>query len=335
MRLSLSQRAADPFTGLGFLTVGLLLLAILGESFVEKLRLRLQPAIPFGVVQTEIVPADSGRSGFDLVIRFQESGRSGLARAELHAGEYLDLVVAQRTLTPGATVIGRRLPTDHPARLDVVEPGFKALFALPLLALPMAFALAGGWMIWGSWTGRASPITKKKESSPYVTLGAGALFMTMGTVVVALITVTPMVRNIRSHDWVATPAVVEMSRSVVSRSSKGGSSSHPEVLYRYTVGGVPHRASHISFFGGRSLSGTESFLARHRVGANVTCWVNPQDPDEAILERGYSWIQGIGLLFLVFPVAGWYLLRSGWRALRQPLRHSRRSRPGPLGLRRL
>jgi hypothetical protein len=316
--------------------MGLLFLAILGASFGETLRLRLQTAIPFRVVETEIVPTDLGRGGFDLVIRFQEPGRSELGRAELHATDYRDLVIAQRSLAPGVTVIGRRLPADQPARLDLVEPGFKTLFALPLLALPTAFALFGGWMIWGTWTGRISPVTKKKEASPYVLLGAGALFMTLGTVVVALMVVIPVVHQVRSGDWVATPAVVEMSRSVVSRGSKGGRSWHPEVLYRYTLGGVPHRASRISFFEGSSRSGTQSFLARHAVGAKVTCWVNPRDYDEAVLERGSSWSQAIGLLFLLFPVAGAYLLRGGWRALRQSQRHPiGRGQPGPFGLRRL
>ena len=336
MSTSLPQRAAGLFGGLVFLGMGLLFLAILGASFVETLRLRLQPAIAFRVVQTEIVPADSGQGGFDLEIHFREPGRGELEHAELHAADYLDLAVAQRTLTPGANVIGRRKSADQPARLDLVEPGFKSLLALPLLALPAGFALAGGWMIWGTWTGRISPVTKKKEASPYVLLGAGALFMTLGTVVVALMVVIPVVRQVRSSDWVATPAVVEMSRSVVSRSGKGGRSWHPEVLYRYTLGGVPHRASRISFFEGSSRSGTQSFLARHSVGAKVTCWVNPRDHDEAVLERGSSWSQAIGLLFLLFPVAGAYLLRGGWRALRQSQRHPiGRGQPGPFGLRRL
>jgi hypothetical protein len=336
MRPTLFQRGAGVFGGLVFLGMGLFLLGLLGSSFVEALHLRLQPGIPFQVAGTEIVTADLGRSGFDLVIRFREPGRSELGRAELHAADYRDLVVAQRSLAPGATVIGRRLPADHPARLDLVEPGFNTLLALPLLALPLAFASAGGWMIWGSWTGRIRPEAQKKETSPYVTLGAGVLFMAMGTLIVALLVVIPVVHQLRSRDWVATRAVVEMSRSVVSRGSKGGRSWHPEVLYRYEYGGLSRRSSQIRFSGGGSRSGTGSFLARHPSGAKVTCWVNPRDPDEAVLERGSSWIQAIGLLFLLFPVAGAYLLRAGWRALRQSRRHPLgRGRLGPFGLRRL
>jgi hypothetical protein len=336
MRPTLSQRGVGLFGGSVFLGMGLFLLGLLGSSFVEALHLRLQPGIPFQVAGTEIVFADLGRSGFDLVIRFREPGRSELGRAELHATDYRDLVVAQRSLAPGATVIGRRLPADHPARLDLVEPGFNTLFALPVLAFPLAFAAAGGWMIWGSWTGRIPPEARRKETSPYVTLGAGVLFTAMGTVVVALLVVIPVVHQVRSRDWVATPAVVEMSRSVVSRGSKGGRSWRPEVLYRYEYGGLSRRASRIRFFEGNSRSGTGSFLARHPVGAKVTCWVNPRDPDEAVLERGSSWIQAIGLLFLLFPVAGAYLWRAGWRALRQSRRHPLgRGQLGPFGLRRL
>lgn len=336
MTPTLSQRGAGVFGGLVFLGMGLLLLGLLGSSFVEALHLRLRPAIPFRVAGTEIVTADLGRSGFDLVIRFQEPGRSEPGRAELHATDYRDLVVAQRSLPPGATVIGRRLPADHPARLDLVEPGFTTLFALPLLALPLAFAVAGGWMIKGSWTGTISSAAQKKEASPYVQLGAGVLFMAMGTVIVALLLVIPVFRQVLSRGWVATPAVVEMSRSVVSRGGKGGRSWHPEILYRYEFGGISRRASRIRFFEGSSRSGTQSFLARHPVGAKVTCWVNPRDPDEAVLERGSSWTQAIGLLFLPFPVAGAYLFCAGWQALRPSRRHPLgRGQLGPFGLRRL
>jgi UPF0716 family protein affecting phage T7 exclusion len=316
--------------------MGLLFLGLLGSSFAEALRLRLQPAIPFLVTETEIVPADSGRSGFNLVIRFREEGRNDLERAELHKADYRDLVVVQRRLPHGSTVIGRRLPADHPARLDLVEPGFTTLFALPLLLLPLAFVAAGAWAIWSSWTGRSQTAPSRRDLSPGVTLCAGILFATPGTLAVAFALILPLVRHMRSADWIPTPAVIEMSRSVSARSSKGGRSWHPEVLYQYASAGVVRRASRIRFGDGWTRSETKTFLQSHPVGAKVSCLVDPADPDHAVLERRFSPLQWIFLVFLAFPLAGAYMIRKGWRKLRQRRwTGAAKCPPGRFGLRRL
>jgi|GEM_PF-4277112 len=55
-----------------FFVVGGLFLFFLVSNAADRVRLRLQPAIEFRVVSTEIVPADSGKSGFDLIQLFME-----------------------------------------------------------------------------------------------------------------------------------------------------------------------------------------------------------------------------------------------------------------------
>jgi hypothetical protein len=336
MRPTLFQRGVGVLGGLVFLGMGLLFLWLLGTSFAEALRLRLRPAIPFLVAETEIVPADSGRSGFNLVIRFREQGRSELERAELHKADYRDLAIVRRELAPGSTVIGRRLHAGQPARLDLVEPGFTTLFALPLLALPLAFVVAGAWMAWSSWKGRNQSAPGKRELSPGATLLAGILFGAPGTAVVAFALILPVSRHVRSARWVPAPAEIEMSRSVATRSQKGGRSWHPEVLYRYPFAGEVRRASRIRFGDGWTRSETEAFLQGHPVGAKVSCLVDPADPDHAVLERHLSPLQWIWLVFVAFPIAGAYMVRKSWSGLRQRGRAgSTGGPPGRFGLRRV
>lgn len=57
--------------GAFIITAGMFLFFLVSNA-VDVVRLRLQPAIEFRVINTEIVPADSGRSGFDLIPLFME-----------------------------------------------------------------------------------------------------------------------------------------------------------------------------------------------------------------------------------------------------------------------
>ena len=93
-------------------------------------------------------------------------------------------------------------------------------------------------------------------------------------------------------------------------------SHHPEVLYRYGWRGQIHRSSGISILdaqGGEVR--TEAFLRGYPVGQTTTCWVNPDDPTEAVLDRSLSWWMLLGVPFAAFPVIGWMLLRTGWEGL--------------------
>ena len=337
MRAGLPSRLGDLLGGGIFLVLGLAFAGFVASGILDSVRLRLQPPTRFEVVQTEIVPTDLGRGGFDLVIRFRQPGRNEVERAELHGTDYRDLARIQRTLPPGTPVLGRRLPPDSPAQLDLVEPGWRSLFALPLVAFPLVFVAVGGWIAWGGITGKEwRNRGGKPEAAPWILMVAGTVFLLVGTVAVAGIGILPVRDWVRSRDWVPTPATVEMSRSIVSRSGKGGRNWHPEVLYRYAWNGEIHRSSKIGPGRKDSESETDRFVRGHPPGSTTTCLVNPTDPTEAFLGRALSAWSLLALVFLLFPAAGVALLRAGWRS-RGEVRNRPRQRgtPGRFGLLRL
>jgi len=315
-RSRLPARVANLVFGGVFLSVGLLFLVFLVSAAVETIQLRLQPPIEFRVVRTEIVPEDLGRPGFNLVIHFQQPGRSETPWNELHDIDYRELFLIQQTFPPGTPVVGRRLTPDAPERLDLCENGWRSLVALPVfLAVPMAFVVFGALAIWRALTGWEPISRKTPEIPPWMLILGGAFFLGVGMVPVTT-GVLPIRDSIRSRDWVPTPATIELSRTIVSRSSKGGRSYHPEILYRYSWKGVIHRSSQIGGSEMRSESGTRRFVADHPVGAATTCLVNPDDPTEAVLERSLSWWMLLALAFCAFPVLGMMMMRAGWRARR-------------------
>lgn len=208
-----------------FLSVGLLFLVFLVSAAVETIQLRLQPPIEFRVVRTEIVPEDLGRPGFNLVIHFQQPGRSETPWNELHDIDYRELFLIQQTLPPGTPVVGRRLTPDAPERLDLCENGWRSLVALPVfLAVPMAFVVVGALAIWRALTGWEPISRKTPEIPPWMLILGGAVFLGVGMVPVTT-GVLPFRDSIRSRDWVPTLATIELSRTIVSRSSKGGGSA--------------------------------------------------------------------------------------------------------------
>ena len=314
-----TSRIGHLLFGAVFFVMGMLFATLFLYAIVESVRLRIQAPIEFKVVRTEILPAELGRGGFNLVIHFQEPRRSETAWVELHDVDYRDMLLVQRTLPPGTTVIGRRWPPNSPARLDVCENGWRSLLALPVLAVPLVFVGIGARFLWSAITGRAPMQNRTRETPPWAFFIGGTIPILVGTVAVMALGVIPIRNLLRSRDWVPTPATVEMSRVLVSQSQKGGRSYHPEVLYRYSWKGELHRSSNIGGWGMRSESGTRKFVADHPVDSRTTCFVNPQDPTEAILDRSLSWWILLSLPFCAFPAFGMMLWRAGWRARRAGL----------------
>lgn len=313
-------RAGDVVFGCVFFAVGMTLVVILGSAALEVARLRLRPPIVHRVVRTDIVPADLGRPGFDLVIRFQAPGREEVERAELHGTDYRDLARVQRTLPAGAPLIGRRWPPDAPARLDVCEGGWGRLVLFPaFMLIPATFACIGSAVAWGGMMGRKRNGGRTGESPRWTLLAGGVVFLLVGLAVVAAMLVVPTWHWVRSRSWAPATATVEMSRSIITRASKGGRSHHPAVLYRYEWDGRVHKSSRISAGAGRGGEAwTTMFVGSHPVGSATTCWVNPSDPTEAVLERSLSWWMVLGVPFCVFPVLGVTLWRAGWKGTMHP-----------------
>jgi hypothetical protein len=300
--------------GVFIITAGMFLFFLVSNA-VDVVRLRLQPAIVFRVVNTEIVPADSGKSGFDLVVRFQQPGRSEVERAELNRSDYRDLAVLQKTLSPGSSVVGRRLPPNSPTRLDICESFWSLLLALfGMGSFTLMFVLVGAHAAFGALTGRELIPVGFLQDSKYPLFIGGTFLLGFGCIPVTAIGVIPVVQWARSHGWVATPATIEMSRVTVSTGSKGGRSYNPEVLYRYSWNGTWYRSSRIGTGDFGTETGTRMFVGNHPVGKAVTCLVNAADPSDAMLDRRLSAWTLLSLPFCVFPFLGVVLLRAGWRA---------------------
>jgi hypothetical protein len=90
---------------------------------------------------------------------------------------------------------------------------------------------------------------------------------------------------ISARKWVPTPAVIHSSE--VERAGEDG--YRPKVHYRYQFAGKPQRSERIWFtrWGADSQSDAKAVVARYPQGSLHTIWVNPDDPEMSVLERGF------------------------------------------------
>lgn len=115
----------------------------------------------------------------------------------------------------------------------------------------------------------------------------------------------PAFRVLESRSWHEVPCEVLESR-VATHPGDESDTYSVEVRYRYTVDGRDYTSDRYHFFVG-STSGYEGkarVVERLPPGTRTVCWVDPDDPSEAVLERRFTLEYLFGLIPLVFVAVG-------------------------------
>jgi hypothetical protein len=100
---------------------------------------------------------------------------------------------------------------------------------------------------------------------------------------------------------------VVVSSGVRSHSgSNGGTTYSVNILYSYEYNEREFKANRYDFMGGSSSGSRHKYdiVARYATGSRTLCYVNPNDPTEAVLERGFTPTMWFGLIPLVFVLVG-------------------------------
>lgn len=122
----------------------------------------------------------------------------------------------------------------------------------------------------------------------------------------------------RAHAWVETPAVIESAELEHGRDSDGDTTYSVGVLYYYEFNRQRHAGTKYGFRKGKTNVGvngmrkTVSYLKSH---PRTTCWVNPEAPSEAVLDRTLpgGFFTGIlfSLPFLTVGIVGTFWMSAG------------------------
>ncbi len=129
--------------------------------------------------------------------------------------------------------------------------------------------------------------------------------------------VGPVVKIIDAMDWIETPCVILSSR-VRSHEGSEDTTYSVDILYQYEIDGKAHKSNRYHFMAG-STSGHDSkreIVREHRRGVRTVCYVNPDDPTDAVLARGPTRDLFFGLIPFVFALVGgggiYYTAKGGF-----------------------
>ena len=128
-------------------------------------------------------------------------------------------------------------------------------------------------------------------------------------------------RTIRTT-YQATPCTIESSEVTMEEHVTRGrfNSRHvrrvyyADIVYKYQVNGEECECDvYRAFEQGMSEQEAEAVVGRYAEGQAATCYVNPEDPEDAVLtlDSDRSFIHGtaaFGLLFLFAGLAGWLVI---------------------------
>ena len=142
------------------------------------------------------------------------------------------------------------------------------------------------------------------------------VFAVVGGGILWFLLIQPLRKVVAARSWPPVPCTVVESR-VDESSGDDGSTYRPLVHAAYHVDGVEHRSATYDFSGNVYSGGYEGkaeIVARYPVGAQTTCYVNPDNTAEAVISRDLSgsYFFGLfGLMFFLPGVIGMFWVLSG------------------------
>ena len=150
-----------------------------------------------------------------------------------------------------------------------------------------------GVPIWG-WPQEDWENYDRTPKGKLVAILFGLVFVCVGAAILWWITILPVTRYFASLNWVRTPATIISSQfdSKMARSSGSDSDTiyRANIVYEYWYDDIMYRGNRydVAESGGYSNAGVDEMrqaVQKYPVGKSTYCWVNPDNPSEAILER--------------------------------------------------
>jgi hypothetical protein len=132
-----------------------------------------------------------------------------------------------------------------------------------------------------------------------------AVFAAVGGGLLYPLGIRPIARTIDAESWVATPCRV-LRAEVRSHRSDDGTTYSVYVLYQYEFNGQTYKSDRFGFVGGSS-SGYQRkarIVKAYKRAARPICYVDPRNPSQAVLQRGFHAALLVVLLPLVFLLVG-------------------------------
>jgi len=292
-----------------FFAMGSLFEVFIVREFGRAVGQRSWKKVPCQIVVSEVQERSDSERPFALVVSYEyEYGGRTYTGTAYKRGYTASEKYSQ----------AQNLAQKYPARLrtvcyvDAKQPDRAVLqrdsMAIGLVVLfPLIFVLIGGGGMYFIWRKQPPPEAKPiatesistKGKSKYAAAAFFGLFAIVGGVMLYFLGIKPIARTIDAESWAETPCKV-LRAEVRSHDSDDGTTYSVYILYRYEFAGRTYKCDRYDFIGGSSSGyrGKARVVALYEAEAKPVCYVNPDNPSDAVLKRGFH----AKLLLALFPL---------------------------------
>ncbi|MFZ2629995.1 MAG: DUF3592 domain-containing protein [Desulfosalsimonadaceae bacterium] len=313
---SLSGKIGLTLFGLIFLGMGLLFTGIFLNLAYTNYSSRSWEKTPCTITESR-VDTVSGGYAVSLAYQYEWKGNTYSSRLRSPGGGGVEKSVNKADAwaakyPEGAGAVCFVNP-DNPA--EAVLARGNRFFGLIVL-FPLVFVAIGGGIIYGTWfyvkkipkTISVSTQAKRRKTGKIVQAVFFLVFFLAGVGIGYFLILPGIMKSIDAKNWVETPSRVLESR-VQSHSDSDGTTYSVDILYTYSHAGRNYRSSQYEFIGGSSsgYDGKAAVVRQYPAGGSAVCYVNPDNPGEAVLKRelgAKAFLALIPLAFLLVGLAG-------------------------------
>lgn len=291
-----------------FALIGLAVGLGLGYALLGTIQAYFWTPTPCTIVDSQrIEPGVENTGGRTFVIRYRYRFKGGdYTSDQFSAGiqESLSTSKIERLLLTHPVGAESRcfVNPKNPSEAVLNRTGIWVAF---FLLIPGIFFTIGVSGIIGALRSKKGP-TSIGQRAPKKSSGYTASLILLGVfgLVCGALTwffgISPVLTWQAAKSWPATPCDILSSSVGVHRSSGKNSSTtySTDIVYRYRADGREYRSDRVSLFMGSSSGreGKENTVAQYLAGSRATCFVNPQDPLDALLDRSLPWFVWLALI---------------------------------------
>ncbi|MBL7646161.1 MAG: DUF3592 domain-containing protein [Candidatus Hydrogenedentes bacterium] len=164
---------------------------------------------------------------------------------------------------------------------------------------------------------RAISRSKSTAASGCVLKLVGMVFFLVGSGLFIGLSGVPLLNWFNAQSWPSVTCTILSSSVGTHSSSDGGDTYSVDIRYAYEYDGVPYESDRYNFFGGSSsgYDGKQAAVEQYPAGELRQCYINPETPSEAVLNRDFSLTYLIGGFGLIFVFVSLFILFAGTRAV--------------------
>ena len=303
------------FAGMGLLFCGFIIM-----GFWQAVETRLWHETNCHIMESRVSDSEDNDQPYRFIVRYSYNFKGNKYTSDLLDLDYSgtdDYSEAQRSASnykKGTTALCYVNP-ENPQQAILEH---KSLLTGLAIFFPMIFVAIGFGGIWYTLrSGRSrenddgtivpESISQKasKDRGSLIGLLFFSVFFLIGLAFLTFAFIIPAMNIQSAKSWSQVRCHIVRS-SVQSHYDDDGTTYSVEILYSYKINDVEYRSDRYSFMGGSS-SGYESkkrIVDSMPPGSEAACYVNPDDPTDAVLNRDWTVEMWFGLIPLAFVLVG-------------------------------